>query len=1330
MHRIILILIFMCACCISTLQASYIANYHFTRVDSEAGLSQINVKAILQDSYGFMWFGTRNRLNRFDGISNKVYDCYDPVSGKRDNNISALYEDPQKRIWVGTDKGIYIFDPVLETFRYFSVTTRNKTGITDWVSDIQSDTDNNTWIVIPNEGLFRYHMPTNELFHYPIGNLATPNQGGNPQSMLIEKSGMVWVGTNGNGVYLYNKSTDSFTQYLGNHNGSSLKGENIYTMCDYGDEIVVGIHEGRLRKFNKRKNTLTDVRAPGVHYKIIRQVVRKDDELWVGTDAGLYIVNELSDQVIHLREDPMYSHSLSDNIIDKIYLDKENGVWIGTRFGGANHLAKKGVEFECYVPLSTGNSITNRRLRGMKEDRQGNIWIASEEIGLSIFNPKTKTFRQIGKNDPNSGFSTSKIMSIHMDENQVWVGFFKNGLDIVDLSTLHSRHFTAGSLNLDEASVYAICEDRNGTMWLGNGWGVFTGDKHTKKFKRLNQFGLSYIYDIMEDSKGNIWVATLGNGVFRYHPPTRKLFHYRHSIQNVHSLSSNSVSDITETSLGEIWFSTDRGGICRYNEATENFTAFSLKEGLPDDIAYKIVEDKEHNLWFGTNNGLVKFNPVSYEVKVFSKKDGLPVNQFNYKSALASSSGQLFFGGLNGLIAFDPYNYVKNSFIPPVYITGIRLFNKEITLSDENSPLKKAIHHTQKIVLHHHQSTIAFDFVALSYNAPKANQYAYIMEGIDKDWTYISSNQSASYAKLSPGSYTFKVKGSNNDGVWNEEGTQLEIVILPPWWQSGVAQLFYFTLLIASVYYLLNRYKKRTEKRHAEKQKLFETEKEKELYSAKVEFFTNIAHEIRTPVTLINGPLESLCEMEINDPEIKKSLKVMKKSTSELVGLVNQLLDFRKIDSNKFLLNITFQNLTTLLKDLWIGFETAAKHQHKSIELVLPAEDIILPFDAGALNKVFNNLLTNALRYSDQQIRIELRSENQSVKVLFSNDGDLIPTELHEKIFDPFFQVNKHRNTTSSSGIGLSLARSLTELHDGTLECETRDGLNIFTVCLPVHSQEVIAEPEPDDNYIVKEEEYTHEKSYSESILIVEDNPEMLDYIAGKIQKTMQFAVETAHNGKEALQVLTEKNIDIVLSDVMMPEMDGFELCRCIKDNVEFSHIPVVLLTARNDLDSKIKGLEAGADAYVEKPFSMTHLNTQLSTLLSNRQREKEAFIRKPFLPLQNIGMNKADEQFIQKIVDIIHENITDPEFNVERLSEMSFMSRSSLHRKIKALTELTPIDFIRLIRLRKSAELIRSGSYRASEVCYLVGINSPSYFIKLFQKQFGMSPKEFLKQL
>lgn len=1301
-------------------------HYYFSRVNGKAGLSQNNVKSILQDSYGFLWFGTLNRLNRYDGNAMKTFDCYDPIQGKRNNNISSLFEDKEKKMWVGTDKGIFIFDPMTETFTFFDLKTSNKISIVDWVADLKEDSDNNTWIVIPNQGLFRYHTPTKKLFHYPIGSTEMPDQG-NPQCICIEQKGRVWVGTNGGGVYLYNKTTDTFTPYLGDKNGSSLKNENIYTMCDYGEELILGVHEGRLRKFNKKKNILTDVNAPDVHYKIIRHVMNINDELWVGTQAGLFIINELKNNVVHIQEDPMFSLSLSDNVVEKIYQDREGGIWLGTRFGGASYLAKKSIDFEFYVPMHSQNSINSRHLREMQEDANGNIWIASEDAGLNIFNPKQKQFKRIGIAEGLSLTNNKIVLGLMVDEKQVWVGLFKNGLDIIHLPSFKIQHYSDTDLKIDEASIYAICEDRYGNLWIGNGWNVYKGNKNTKEFVRMDAFGLNYVYDIIEDSNGYIWVATLGNGVYKYDQNNNQIRHYTYIIKDTSSLSSNSVSNIIETTVGDIWFSTDRGGICRYNKETDNFTSYSIQDGLPDDVAYKIVEDKYHNLWFGTNKGLVRFNPQSKDVKVFSNRNGLPFNEFNYKSALAGSNGMFYFGGLNGLIAFDPYRFEENKFIPPVYITQLNINNQAININEANSPLKKAINHSRKIMLDHNQTNIGFDFVALSYTAPKANKYAYKMEGIDDDWTYTSNNQSVSYAKLPPGKYVFHVKGSNNDDLWNNMGTSLEIEILPPWWFSNIAILCYFIGTVLFLYYLFNRYRKRTRKRFAEKQQLYETEKEKELYSSKVEFFTNIAHEIRTPVTLINGPLESMIEMDIQDPEVKKSLGIMRKNTSDLLGLINQLLDFRKVDSNKFVLAIATHNITELVRNIYACFEPTAVHKNKTMTLSLPPDDIFVPIDKGAFTKIINNLLSNALRYSDRIIEVDLIQNDGFVYLQVRNDGDLIPLEFREKIFDPFYRVNKHPETITGSGIGLSIAYSLTELHNGLLYYEANKEMNEFILKLPVNQQNKTEEQIPENDYILTESEAKTEKQTVEIVLIVEDNKEMLSFIANKLSK--HFAVVKACNGVEALKVIEEKNVDLILTDVMMPEMDGFELCKSIKGNLEYSHIPVVLVTAKNDLDSKIHGLEMGADAYVEKPFSMSHLITQLTTLLSNRRREKEAFMRKPFLPIQHIGMNKADEQFLEKAIQHIRENITDANFNVETLADKLFMSRSNLHRKIKALTELTPIDFIRLIRLKKAAELIQSGQYRIGEVCYLVGINSSSYFIKRFQKQFGMTPKEFAKQ-
>ncbi len=512
------------------------ANYYFTKINGEQGLSQINVKAIIQDSYGFMWFGTRNRLNRYNGKTMQVFDCYDPDSQRGNNNISSLFEDGDKKMWVGTDKGIFIFDLVSEKFTFFNDSTSEKIQIIDWVADIRQDLNNNIWIVIPNQGLFRYHLPDKQLIHYSIGDTQMPDQG-NPQCICIESNGMVWIGTNGGGVYLYNPLTDSFTQYLGDGNGDSLKNENIYTICDYGEELVVGIHEGRLRKLHKRRNTLSDVNAPDVHYKIIRHVSRFNNELWVGTQAGLFIINELEEKVVHIQENRLNPYALSNNVVEKIYRDRENGIWIGTTLGGLSYLPNRGFDFEYYVPMSVENSIGSRRIRELKEDKAGNIWIASEDAGLSIFNPKKKEFRNLGEKEGLSFITNHVVLGMLLQNDQAWIGLFKNGLDIIQLPDFNIKHFSGTDLNIDESSIYALCEDRYRQIWLGNGWGIYKSDREQKNFTRMDCFGLNYIYDILEDSNGFIWVATLGNGLYKYNPLEDSLRHYTHDQKDNSSLS-------------------------------------------------------------------------------------------------------------------------------------------------------------------------------------------------------------------------------------------------------------------------------------------------------------------------------------------------------------------------------------------------------------------------------------------------------------------------------------------------------------------------------------------------------------------------------------------------------------------------------------------------------------------------------------------------------------------------------------------------------------------------------------------------------------------------
>lgn len=1300
--------------------------HYFRCITKKDGLSQTDVKAIIQDNYGFIWFGTRNKLNRYDGNTIRVFDCFDRESGMRDNNISSIFEDTSRNLWVGTDNGVFIYNPVTEKFSYIANKADDGIGMTDWVSAIKADSAGNIWIVLPNQGIFR-HDKAGKLHHYTFGDPDLPDHG-SPQCLSIDHGGRIWIGTNGLGVYLYDTSADRFTQYLGDSSGASLEGENIYAMCDYGEELVIGVHEGKLRRLHKRRNTVSDFNAPDVHYKIIRDVAYFDNELWIGTSSGIYIINENEGTVKHVYNDPMCSYTLSDNQISRIYRDNENGVWVGTNMGGVNYLPRHGMEFLRYIPLSHDRSLSSKRVREMAEDTSGQIWIGTEDKGIDILDPATGLCSHLGTHS--GRLASDKTLALMSTDNNIWTGFFKEGLDIIGNGGNSISHYSESQLGLNEPSIYALCRDRNGKVLIGNGWGVYLCDPATMKVEHLDEFGMNYIFDITETSDDCIWIATMGNGVFRHNPVTGDITHFEHNERDTASLSSNSVSNIFETSSGDIWFSTDRGGICRYNPTENNFTTISEQHGLPDDTAYKILEDKNHNLWFGTNNGLVLLSPTDYQIKTFTTADGLPSNQFNYKSALAGSNGILYFGCTEGIVSFDPYHSLTNTYVPQVVITALTIDGEDCFVAPDKDGDLKSVMNIQEIEIPYNRNSLGLQFAALSFTEPSANSYAYRMENIDEDWVYTTDHHSVSYANLAPGTYTFSVKGSNNDGLWQDIPASLRIKVLPPWWLSIWAYILYILLIAGILYMLVWGVKRKDRLKVQQQQKLFEIEKEKELYRSKIDFFTQIAHEIRTPLTLINGPLESMLEMEIPDKEMRGNLKIMSRNTSELMTLINQLLDFRKLDNNRMTLTSSPIDIQEVLNDVFQRFKPMAQSEGRRMELTVTDQSMFISGDRNAMIKVFNNLFSNAIKYSAYDISVRASLEGNNIKITFLNDGQLIPAEYGEMIFEPFYQLKQNANRHASSGIGLSFARSLVTMQDGSLEYTHEGDLNCFIITLPAINEDIptavktIDDGEPDPE---NEEAIDPEESVTETILIVEDNAELRQFLADKLAH--QFSIEVASNGVEALEVLARSQVELVISDIMMPEMNGLDLCKEIKSNIEYSHIPIILLTAKNDLDSKIKGLKLGAEAYIEKPFSYKYLMAQISSIFENRRIEKESFRRKPFMFSIPSGTNKADKDIFDRLMTIIYENMSDTSFGVERLCELIGMSRSSLHRKIKALTGTSPTDFIRLIRMKRAVELIAERTHRISEVCYIIGVNSSSYFIKQFQKQFGMTPKEFERQ-
>lgn len=1290
--------------------------YYFTHLDNRNGLSENDVKSIVQDRWGLIWLGTKNGLDRYDGRQLKHYDVTDHVVNRGNHNISALMEDTNGQLWVGTDKGVFIFNPIIETFSSFDVASQDNKQIRNWIAEIKQDGNGNIWIVSPIEGVFRYDMERQSLQRY-----ATRRQSDDatfdPQSMCIRDDGTVWIGTAGQGLFLLDQQTGRMKQF-----SEGLLGQDIYKLTNYGDWILVGEHEGQLKKFNPQTNELKTVDAQNVHYKIIRAIDFYQENIYVATQDGLYIINERQHTEQRLCEGGIIPNTLSDNMLYTLYRDREGGLWIGTMQSGVNYMPPRGIHFYSYIPTGLPGSLSNKHIREMQCDHNGDIWISMEEGHINVFHPDQQMFEKLPTPQYKGGTNRLALM---VDDNYVWSGLFKNGLDIISVKTHQIKHYSPEQLGLqNEGSVYALFKDRDANVWLGTAKGVYIRS-NDMRFNKVTGIPDIFVQDIVQDFAGDIWISTIGSGVFRYDVRSGRTQQY---LSDSNSISSNDVSSISIDHQGHLWFATDRGGICTYNPNTKKWQSWSRSDGLPDDVTYKVLEDSLHRLWFGTNHGLVCGNFEENTTLVYPNSNGLPGNQYNYKSAVIGVDGTFYFGGTQGIVAFNPMLAGKDK-QGKVLITNLRVDRQDI-LPGESDVLETNIIEAKEIHLPHDFSSFSLSVSSLNYRGVEGDSYEYQLSGVDDSWILVRNNdEDISFSRLQPGTYTFRVRPASGDEI-----TELRVIVAYPWWLSPIMKIIYFVLLSMASYAVYRILQQRQRQKEKERQERFMEEKDKELLQSKINFFTDITHEIRTPLTLINGSVENMNDQQVDNPNLLKDIKAIGKNTKRLLNLINQLLDFRKVESNSVNLSFVNINLNAMLTSIVDRFEPAISRMNKTISLDIETEGIVLQADSEAMTKMISNLLNNARKYSESFIQVSARTNDEQLQIHVINDGDKIPEDKAEYIFQPFTQLDS-THVQSGSGLGLSMARSLAEMHGGSLTVNVLSEYNDFVLTLPLHQEHVIEMESPAefsispanvvlDNMVEDSSAAIGNNTHEHTILVVEDNEEVMQMIVDGLSP--HYQVVKAKDGAQGLAKAHRDHVDLVVSDIMMPVMDGLEMCRKMKEDMETSHIPVVMLTARQTLDNRLEGLRAGADAYIEKPFSFAHLLTQIETLLQNRQRERESFVKRPYLPVQSSGISKVEELFISQITEKIIKNIQQSEFNVEQLAAEMCMSRSSLHRKIKEVSDMTPIDFIRLIRLKKAAELIREKGYRSNEVCEMVGINSPSYFIKLFQKQFGMTPKEF----
>ena len=1304
--------------CILTALPSYAQNavhYYFKTMDIRNGLSQNTVYQILQDRKGFMWFGTKDGLNRYDGLSYRVYKKENSGLGK--NFITALYEDHEGNIWIGTDGGVFIYNPVLDSFTAFNQTSDKGTVIKDFVTMIGSDEYDNIWISVENQGLFCYNHEKrlrNYLHDSGMSNVA--------RFWLNEST--CWLALYADNLYYTKDNFESPLQPFKDADGNEIfKGDIINWHVSWPHNCV----------YIASVNGLTEINfTTGKTRRLLNAYVRvlqfkSDDELWVGTESGLYIYNLANDKVTHLSvPDQDDSYALSDNAIYSLCRDKENGMWIGSYFGGVNYYPYQWTYFEKFYPRDDLRHF-GRRVREICESNDGTLWIGTEDKGLFNYDPAN------GKIVPFDHPAIYKnVHALCLDGDDLWVGTFSGGLNRVNLHTRQVKHYSRGKTqnSMSANDAFTICKTTTGDVWIGTTAGLLKYNRSSDDFTRIAELKSMFTYDILEDFNGNLWFATFSNGVFCYNVRSQKWKNYLSNEKDSASLSYNKVISIYEDSRKCLWFMTLGEGFCRYNPETDNFTRYDMSKGFPSNTIYKMVEDKRGNLWLTTNNGLVCFNPETESKHVYTTANGLLSNQFNFQSGYCDRKGRIYLGSINGFIAFDPETFVENTFLPPVVITDFYLFNKRLSVDSPDSPMEKSITYSDEIELDANQNSFSLQVAALSYQAPEMNRLEYKLEGFNSEWYTVGRNSMINYSNLPYGSYTLRIKGSNSDGKWNEAQRVLKIRILPPFYLSTWAYVVYVLLALCSLVAVIFYFRRRTQQKHQQTMEKFEREKERELYTAKIDFFTNVAHEIRTPLTLIKSPLENVLSSKSVSDEIRDDLEIMDLNTNRLLDLVNQLLDFRKTETQGFQLNFVECDVSDILQKTCKRFRLSARQ--KELEFVIDSpETVYASVDKEGLTKIISNLLSNAIKYSETYIRVRLYVEED--KLLFSvcNDGPVVPAKMREEIFKPFIQYKEGvLSSVSGTGIGLALARLLAELHEGALYMEDSMECNCFLLSLPLkHVQTVTIErkePVMNEELSGEGEPETGRKQCRYTLLVVEDSLEMRLFVTKQLSS--EYQVLTAVNGIEALKVLGEHTVNLVISDIMMPEMDGLELCEHLKSELDYSHIPIILLTAKTTLQAKIEGMRLGADVYIEKPFSVEYLRVCVSNLLSNREKLRVSFAHSPFVQANSMAMTKADETFLKTLKEVVVANMQNPEFCLDDMASLLNMSRSSLNRKIKGILDLTPNDYIRLERLKKAAQLLQEGECKINEVCYMTGFNTPSYFTKCFQKQFGVLPKDFIK--
>ncbi len=1318
----------------------------FIHIGLDEGLSQSTVFDIAQDKYDNMWFATYNGLNKYDGYTFTVYQHNEKNKQSLGCDIvRSLKVDEKGRIWIGTYEGLSLYDNDKDCFQNFQYKKEGKNMPVNKIVAVneellliytddelilfnthtqsfsQSQLNPDLFTITPTsithqgdniyigsrEGLFSYSISQNT-----IKNIVPKVLKGKHISAVLQQSPtLLWIGTEGNGLFLVNPQNDEVKQY------TAISGSTHTISSNY-------------------------IRVLSLDTQ---------NRLWVGTINSLNIYQKDSDSFSIYKSDPLREGSLSQTSIRSIFTDSQGGVWLGTFFGGLNYYHPLKNRFQKMQFIPNRNSLNNNIINCIVEDKENNLWIGTNSGGVNFYNSKSNTFSHYTQKD---GLGSNDVKTIYVDEqaNKVYIGVHAGGISILHRKTGRIETFTIPyPSGIATKSIYAIVPIGNGEYWLGTLGGVVRFNPSLKTFtpvtteKGGKPFKSTRITTVFKDSKHRLWFGS-ETGLIVYKQDGNEL-------QSTSALPLDSplnhcfINGIYEGHDGIFWIST-RNGIYRFNETTQESKQYTTEEGLPNNVVFGILEDSEGKLWVSTDKGLSCFQPKTERFRNFTSNDGLQSNQFTASAHCRTANGKMYFGGIKGITTFQPERIVDNPYTPSVIITDLRLFNKKVTPGDETRILKSNIRETNSITLTAGQSMFSLDFVVPNYISGKHNTFAYMLKGYDKEWYYTNNQCTVSYSNLPAGTYHFLVKAANNDGKWNEKPTELEITILPVWYKTWWAILLFIATFIAITIFIFRYFWMRKSMQAKLEMERVDKERQKEVNEMKLRFFINISHELRTPLTLILAPIQDMLD-KVNDRWLHKQLEHVQKNTNRLLHLVNQLMDYRRAELGVFNLKVKYTPIHKVIEKDFSFYDRLAQRKKIAYSFSSEVEGKNILCDPNYLELIVNNLLSNAFKYTDEgkSITVTLKETGKELLLQVKDTGAGIPIDKQSKIFDRFYQID---NEHMGSGIGLSLVQRLVNLHHGHIELESREGEgSIFSIYLPTEKaayqpEEIAAQTSSTEEqqayatnsqemYIIniedkKPEEETEENNekQQEKILIVEDNPDIQQYLSDELGKS--YRILKADNGEQALAIIKEQEIDLILTDVMMPVMDGLQLCKQVKQNMRTCHIPIIILSAKTDLKEQLEGLQVGADDYIPKPFSMAMIATKIRNLFRMRNQAIKHYSNSLDIEPEKVALNPIDEELLKKAVIIVEKHIDDVDFSTEDFAREICMSRSNLHMKLKALTGDTTNDFIRKIRFNRACKLLKEERYTVAEISTMVGFNTPSYFSTSFKKYFGCLPSEYIK--